>query len=111
MSAASSRKSTGDGFMADAELALDDTSDFTIGSFIQTVYDQVPATITREQALGTLMALQETYDNPDIAKRLALLAEDCEIEDPAGPPRGEIGRASCRKECVITCRSRWSTDN
>src|SRR3546814_1176860 len=88
MSAASSRKSTGDGFMADAELALDDTSDFTIGSFIQTVYDQVPATITREQALGTLMALQETYDNPDIAKRLALLAEDCEIEDPAGLPRG-----------------------
>src|SRR3546814_19810735 len=34
------------------------------------------------------MALQETYDNPDIAKRLALLAEDCEIEDPAGLPRG-----------------------
>src|SRR3546814_8724088 len=34
------------------------------------------------------MALQETYDNPDIAKRLALLAEDCEIEAPAGLPRG-----------------------
>src|SRR3546814_14495812 len=95
MSAASSRKSTGDGFMADAELALDDTSDFTIGSFIQTVYDQVPATITREQALGTLMALQETYDNPDIAKRLALLAE-----------RSEERRVG--KECVSTCRSRWS---
>ena len=23
-------------------------------------------------------------------------------------PKAEIGRASCRKECAITCRSRWS---
>ena len=69
-------------------LALDDQSGFTIGGFIKAVYDSVPATITREQALATLLALQETYDNPDIGKRLALLAEDCEIEDPAGLPRG-----------------------
>src|SRR3546814_19321471 len=27
--------------------------------------------------------------------------------DPAADQR-EIGRASCRKECVSTCRSRWS---
>lgn len=69
-------------------IALDDQSGFTIGSFIRTVYDSVPATITREQALATLLALQETYDNPDIDRRLALLADDCEIEDPAGLPRG-----------------------
>lgn len=69
-------------------IALDDQSDFTIASFIQAVYESVPATITREQALATLLALQETYDNPNIENRLALLAEDCEIEDPAGLPRG-----------------------
>lgn len=69
-------------------IALDDQSGFTIGSFIKTVYESVPATITREQALATLMAVQETYDNPNIEKRLALLADDCEIEDPAGLPRG-----------------------
>lgn len=69
-------------------LALDDDSGFTIGSFINAVFAQVPATITRDQALGTLLALQETYDNTDIEKRLALLADDCVIEDPAGLPRG-----------------------
>lgn len=69
-------------------LALDAESDFTIASFIEAVYNQVPATITRDQALATLIALQDTYDNPDIDKRLSLLAEDCEIEDPAGLPRG-----------------------
>lgn len=69
-------------------IVLDEESGFTLGSFIKTVHGSVPATITREQALATLLALQETYDNPDIGKRLALLAEDCEIEDPAGLPRG-----------------------
>ncbi len=69
-------------------LALEDDSGFTIGSFIKAVYEQVPATITREQALDTLLALQDTYDNPDIEKRLALLSDDCVIEDPAGLPRG-----------------------
>ena len=69
-------------------LALDAESDFTIGSFIEAVYNSVPATITREQALATLLALQATYDNPNIEDRLALLTEDCEIEDPAGLPRG-----------------------
>lgn len=80
--------------MADGQagLALEDDSGFTIGSFIRAVYEQVPATITREQALATLIALQDTYDTPDIAKRLTLLAEDCVIEDPAGLPRGG-GRA------------------
>lgn len=72
----------------EAGLALDDESGFTIGSFIAAVFDQVPATITREQALATLEALQDTYDVPDIDKRLALLADDCVIEDPAGLPRG-----------------------
>jgi hypothetical protein len=48
----------------------------------------VPATVTREQILDTLAAFQDTYDYPDIDKRLALLADDCEIEDPAGLPRG-----------------------
>ena len=73
---------------AAAGLALDENSDFTIGAFISAVYAQVPATITREQALNTLLALQATYDTPDIDARLALLADDCEIEDPAGLPRG-----------------------
>lgn len=72
----------------DVGLALEDDSGFTIGSFIKAVYEQVPATITREQALATLEALQETYEMPDIDKRLALLADDCVIEDPAGLPRG-----------------------
>lgn len=71
-----------------AGLALDAESDFTIGGFIQAVYDQVPATISREQVLDTLLALQDTYDHPNIENRLALLADDCEIEDPAGLPRG-----------------------
>src|SRR3546814_476120 len=34
------------------------------------------------------------------------------VEAALGPPHvgrsDEIGRASCRKECVSTCRSRWS---
>lgn len=72
----------------EAGLVLDNDSDFTIGSFIAAVFDQVPATITREQALATLHALQDTYDNPDIDRRMALLADDCAIEDPAGLPRG-----------------------
>lgn len=70
------------------ELALDGQSDFTIASFVEAVYNQVPATIRREQALQTLLALQDTYDRPNIDKRLALLTDDCEIEDPAGLPRG-----------------------
>lgn len=69
-------------------LALDAESEFTIGGFITAVFGLVPATITRDQALGTLLALQETYDNPSIERRLALLADDCVIEDPAGLPRG-----------------------
>src|SRR3546814_14045513 len=28
--------------------------------------------------------------------------------DSAANDTGEIGRASCREECVSTCRSRWS---
>lgn len=70
------------------KLALTTDSGFTIGSFIETVFNSVPSTLTREQALATLLAVQDTYDNPDIMKRLALLADDCEIEDPAGLPRG-----------------------
>src|SRR3546814_7764708 len=96
--------------MADAELALDDTSDFTIGSFIQTVYDQVPATITREQALGTLMALQETYDNPDIAKRLALLAEDCEIEDPRSEEHTSELPSLMRISYAVFCLQKKNTN-
>src|SRR3546814_4847203 len=30
------------------------------------------------------------------------------VHVPAKLHFGEIGRASCRKECVSTCRSRWS---
>ena len=74
--------------MSDAGLALDEASEFTIGGFIRAVHEQVPATVTREQILDTLAAFQDTYDYPDIDKRLALLADDCEIEDPAGLPRG-----------------------
>lgn len=69
-------------------IALDAESDFTIGGFIKAVYDSVPTTITRDQALATLLALQKTYDLPNIADRLALFSEDCEIEDSAGLPRG-----------------------
>lgn len=79
--------------MADADTpALDAGSGFTIGGFVRAVFDSVPATITRAQAIATLDALQRTYDVPDIDARLALLAEDCTIEDPAGLPRGG-GRA------------------
>lgn len=76
--------------MADSEvgLALEDDSGFTIGSFIQAVYASVPSTVTREQVLDTLLALQDTYDNPNIDKRMTLIADDCSIEDPAGLPRG-----------------------
>lgn len=70
------------------KLVLDAQSGFTMRSFIETVHNSVPRTITREQVLATLEALQDTYDRPDIDRRLALLAEDCEIEDPAGLPRG-----------------------
>ena len=75
--------------MSDTDaLVLDDQSGFTIRSFIETVYNSVPKTLTREQVLATLKAFQETYENPSIENRLALLSEDCEIEDPAGLPRG-----------------------
>jgi hypothetical protein len=70
------------------KIALDEESDFTIGGFIQAVHDSVPKTLSREQVLATLLALQETYDNPNIENRMALIAEDCRIEDPAGLPRG-----------------------
>lgn len=79
--------------MSNAEgLALDGAKDFTIGSFIQTVYDSVPKTLSREQVLGTLEALQRTYDNPNLENRFALFADDIVIEDPAGLLRG-AGRA------------------
>jgi hypothetical protein len=73
-------------------VVLDAQEGFSLAGFIQSVHDKVPKTITREQALATLEALQATYDHPNIERRLALLAEDCEIEDPAGLPRGG-GRA------------------
>jgi hypothetical protein len=69
-------------------LALDDDSGFTIGSFIAAVHASVPTTVTREQVLATLLALQDSYDSPNLEKRLALLADDCRVEDPAGLPRG-----------------------
>jgi len=71
-----------------SNIALDGSSDFTIGGFIKAVHDSVPKTLTREQVLATLIALQDTYDHPNIENRMALIAEDCEIEDPAGLPRG-----------------------
>jgi hypothetical protein len=74
------------------DLVLDTQSDFTIGGFINTVFDRVPATVTREQVLATLEALQKTYDNPNLEDRFILFSDDIEIEDPAGLPRGG-GRA------------------
>lgn len=69
-------------------LVLEDGAQASIAAFLATVFDQVPATITRAQVLETLCAFQDTYDRPDIDRRVALLADDCEIEDPAGLPRG-----------------------
>jgi hypothetical protein len=71
------------------DLVLDSESGFTIGGFIRTVYDRVPATISREQILATLEALQRSYDVPSLEDRFLLFADDIVIEDPAGLLRGE----------------------
>ena len=74
------------------ELALNDGSGFTIGSFLREVYSRVPVTAPRERIEATLGALQQTYDVPNLEDRFACLADDIVIEDPAGLFRAR-GRA------------------
>src|SRR3546814_7666732 len=48
-----------------------------------------------------------------VAGDAGIIHHDVDRSDLFGHPRaaveaGQIGRASCREECVRTCRSRWS---
>jgi hypothetical protein len=74
------------------ELALNDGSGFTIGSFLREVYSRVPVVAPRERIEATLDALQRTYDTPNLPDRFACFADDIVIEDPAGLFRAR-GRA------------------
>jgi hypothetical protein len=74
------------------ELVLDDQSGFTIGSFVREVYSRVPATVPGERIASVLDGFQQSYDVPDLDKRLAFFAADILLEDPAGLPRAR-GRA------------------
>lgn len=74
------------------DLVLGDQSGFTIGSFIRTVLERVPSTVSREKIEATLETLQRTYDTPNLEDRFVLFADDVVIEDPAGLQRGR-GRA------------------
>jgi hypothetical protein len=73
-------------------LVLDDSSGFTIGSFIREVYSRVPVTAARECIDAVLDAFQRTYDVPNLQDRFACFADDIVLEDPAGLVRAR-GRA------------------
>lgn len=66
------------------ELALTDTSGFTIGSFVREVFHTVPVKVPRARIDAVLDGFQHSYDVPDLHKRFTFFAPDAVIEDPAG---------------------------